>query len=73
MTLGRPENSPGTVIMDDYSAGHITTAEAKELINSINRELGTDKIKFIAGISYRHLAVWKNGSDLPVQRRPTIS
>lgn len=49
-------------IMEDYSSGHITTEEARELINDINRELGTEKIRFYPGISYRHLMVWSDGS-----------
>lgn len=48
--------------MLDYSAGEITTEEAKELIEAVNKELHTDTINFFAGISYRHLLVWDNGS-----------
>ncbi|NOY39132.1 MAG: phosphoglycerate mutase, partial [Nitrospirae bacterium] len=48
-------------IMEDYSAGHISTEEAGELINALNMELGDDSITFYPGISYRHLMVWKNG------------
>lgn len=48
-------------IMDDYSAGHITTEDAKPLIKMLNQKLGSDKIRFYLGTSYRHLVVWKNG------------
>ena len=48
--------------MLDYSAGEISTAEAKELIKTISSELNTEIIQFYAGISYRHLTVWSNGS-----------
>ncbi len=48
-------------IMEDYCAGHISTEEAGELIEALNRELGEDSITFHPGISYRHLMVWKNG------------
>ena len=51
------------LIMDDFSAGHISTEEAKELISAIDKKLGTDEIKFNPGVSYRHLMVWKNGSS----------
>lgn len=47
--------------MWDYSAGEISSAESSQLIDSINKGLGTDIIKFYAGISYRHLMVWENG------------
>ncbi|MBF0515750.1 MAG: cofactor-independent phosphoglycerate mutase [Nitrospirae bacterium] len=48
-------------LMADYSSGHITSEEARELILAINRELGIDSIQFYPGISYRHLMVCKNG------------
>lgn len=41
----------------DYSAGHISTKEAKELIRSIDKRLGDKNIKFYPGVSYRHLVV----------------
>ncbi len=47
--------------MADYSAGHITTAEAKKVITLLNRELGNKKIKFYPGISYRHLVIINGG------------
>lgn len=50
-------------LIDDYSAGHISTEEARQLINSIDSELGNDKIRFYSGVSYRHLMVWKGGSE----------
>jgi 2,3-bisphosphoglycerate-independent phosphoglycerate mutase len=49
-------------IMDDYSSGHITTEEARELIKTVKEELGSDEMVFYPGVSYRHLMVWKNGS-----------
>ncbi|NOZ24777.1 MAG: cofactor-independent phosphoglycerate mutase [Nitrospirae bacterium] len=50
-------------IMEDYSAGHISTEEAAELIDALNKELGDDEITFYRGTSYRHLMLWKNGED----------
>lgn len=58
VTLGPVGNS---AVMDDYSSGHITTEEAKELIRAVNGALGNEAIKFYPGVSYRHLMVWKNG------------
>lgn len=49
-------------IMEDYSSGHITTEEARELIMEVDRSLGSEKIKFYPGTSYRHLMVWSDGS-----------
>lgn len=47
----------------DYSAGHINSTEAGILIDFLNKNLGTDQIKFFPGISYRHLMVVKNGAQ----------
>lgn len=47
--------------MDDYSSGHITTEEARQIIADVDRRLGGDGRKFHAGVSYRHLLVWANG------------
>ena len=45
--------------MDDYSAGHISSKEASELINYLNEALGDERVKFYSGVSYRHLVVIK--------------
>jgi len=50
-------------IMRDYSSGHITTGESKKLIQEIERKLGSGKITFFPGVSYRHLMIWKNGKE----------
>ncbi len=49
--------------MDDYSAGHIATAEAAEIIAGLKKTLDSKDITFYPGVSYRHLMVWKNGTD----------
>ena len=48
-------------MMEDYSAGHITTAEARELILMLDREMREPGMRFHPGISYRHLMVWEGG------------
>ena len=45
--------------MADYSAGHISSKEAATLIEDLNKHLGTEGVKFYAGVSYRHLLVLK--------------
>lgn len=47
--------------MLDYSAGEISTAEAKVLIEYLAERLNTEKYRFYAGISYRHCLVIDNG------------
>ena len=44
-------------IMTDYSAGHISTSEASELIKSLQSELGSDYLNFHIGVQYRHLLI----------------
>jgi len=61
VTLSDDENYEDKTMID-YSAGEITTDEARELIEAVNKELHTDIHNFFAGISYRHLLVWDNGS-----------
>jgi 2,3-bisphosphoglycerate-independent phosphoglycerate mutase len=41
--------------MQDYSAGHISTEEAGELISALNQSLGDDRVSFYPGVSYRHI------------------
>jgi 2,3-bisphosphoglycerate-independent phosphoglycerate mutase len=48
-------------VMEDYSAGHITTKEAKVIIDDLNKVIGNKYISFYSGVSYRHIMVWKNG------------
>ncbi len=45
----------------NHSGGHISSAEATELIHFLNEKLGNDLIRFYPGVSYRHLLVVKNG------------
>jgi 2,3-bisphosphoglycerate-independent phosphoglycerate mutase len=52
-----------TLVMEDFSAGHISTADARTLIEEIGGKLGTEHIRFYPGVSYRHLMVWKGGKD----------
>jgi 2,3-bisphosphoglycerate-independent phosphoglycerate mutase len=47
--------------MIDYSSDEISTAEATELIKSVNENLDFQQLKYFPGISYRHCMVWDNG------------
>jgi 2,3-bisphosphoglycerate-independent phosphoglycerate mutase len=49
------------LIMEDYSAGHITSIEAGELIAALQTALGRAGRRFYPGVSYRHLLVWTEG------------
>ncbi len=58
VTLSPQDGKP---VMDDYSAGHITTEEAEEIIRDLGKRLGDKEFNFFPGVSYRHLLVWRNG------------
>jgi 2,3-bisphosphoglycerate-independent phosphoglycerate mutase len=49
--------------MWDYSAGHISSGEAKELIAALNQSLGNDQIHFYPGVSYRHICKLKGSEE----------
>lgn len=63
-------------ILKNHSAGHITTEESDELIQYLNEQLGSERVHFYTGVSYRHLLVIKGGDkrvactpphDVPLQ------
>jgi 2,3-bisphosphoglycerate-independent phosphoglycerate mutase len=60
VTLSDERNYPEKIMLD-YSAGEITTEEAKVLINDLAKVLQTEKIRFFPGVSYRHIIVWRDG------------
>ena len=60
VTLG---GSGDATTMEDFTSGHITTEEAKEIIQDLAKQLGGDGIEFFPGVSYRHLMVWRNGKE----------
>ncbi|MCK5733029.1 MAG: cofactor-independent phosphoglycerate mutase [Candidatus Latescibacteria bacterium] len=47
----------------DYSAGHITTKEGTQLIAEIQERLGSHRVRFYPGVSYRHLMVMRDGPE----------
>ena len=53
--------SGGGMVMQDYSAGEITTGEAKELIHHLKKYFDDDRFELFAGVSYRHCLVVQNG------------
>ena len=78
MVTLRPESGKGGeikklgahVIMDDATAGLIETEEARELIEAINEQLGSETIQFYPGAGHRHLMVWVNGKSRAVCNDP---
>jgi 2,3-bisphosphoglycerate-independent phosphoglycerate mutase len=50
-------------VMADYSAGHIDSASASRIVADMNARLGDECFQFHAGVSYRHLLVWRKGEE----------
>ena len=49
-------------VIKNHHGGHLTTEEGDELVQLLNKKLGSDKVKFITGIQYRHLLIIKGGN-----------
>jgi len=60
------------VVMDDATAGLISTEEARELIEAINEQLGSEMIQFYQGLGHRHLMVWVGGKSRAVCTDPQL-
>jgi 2,3-bisphosphoglycerate-independent phosphoglycerate mutase len=45
-----------------HNGGNLETQDADVLIKYLDKELGSDRVKFITGIQYRHLLVIKGGN-----------
>jgi 2,3-bisphosphoglycerate-independent phosphoglycerate mutase len=61
MNLVSLTGDAGAQVMDDFTAGHISSEESAKLVADISRKLSGDGIEFHNGVSYRHLMVWRRG------------
>ena len=61
VTLSDEENYEDKTMLD-YSAGEISTAEAKELVEYLKEKLDDERLTLYAGVSYRHCLVVKDGT-----------
>jgi len=50
--------------MRDFTADHISTEEATELLAVAQEELGGEGLEFVPGVSYRNLLLWR-GAECP--------
>ena len=53
-----------------HNGGNLQTEDARILIDYLNEHLGSDRVRFICGIQYRHLLVIKGGSKHIVCQPP---
>ncbi len=49
--------------MRDFTAGHISTDEATELLKSAQEQLAGEQLQFYPGVSYRNLLVYRPGDS----------
>ncbi len=57
------EGDGGVRRMVDYSAGHISTPEAHELVAALQEAVQGSPLKLYPGVSYRHLLLWPGGRE----------
>src|SRR6185436_18998519 len=57
--------------MRDFTADHISTEEARELLATAQEQLGGDRLQFIPGVSYRNLLIYRGGNSPPPFTRDT--
>ncbi|HTQ38613.1 MAG TPA: cofactor-independent phosphoglycerate mutase [Pirellulales bacterium] len=55
--------------MRDFTAGHISTDEAKQLLATAQEKLGGEQLQFYPGVSYRNLLVYR-GAKQPAPFSP---
>ncbi len=49
--------------MRDFTAGHISTEEAKSLLATAQENIGSDHLQFYPGVSYRNLLVYRGAKQ----------
>ncbi len=56
--------------MVDHSADEITTEEARQLVEALQKHFGNQDRHFYTGVSYRHCLIWKNAPECKEFMRP---
>ena len=51
----------------DHSAGEISTADAKILMETIQKNFNSEEFRFYPGTSYRHIMIWKKGRQVSLE------
>jgi 2,3-bisphosphoglycerate-independent phosphoglycerate mutase len=49
--------------MRSFTADHVSTAEATELLKTCQRELGAEHLEFVPGVSYRNLLLFRGAKQ----------
>ena len=51
------------IIMVSHSAGDISTEEARQIVETLEKEMRASGVKIYPGVAYRHLLVWDKGPE----------
>ncbi len=51
--------------MRDFTADHISTEEATQLLGTLQEKLARPELEFVPGVSYRNLLIYRGGSSPP--------
>ena len=54
-------------VMRDFTAGHVTTAEAAALLATLQEKVGSTTLRFQPGVSYRNLLVVNGRLSPPIR------
>ena len=68
VTIGEKDSE--NAFMDDFTSGHISTEESREIILDLNKALGSSPYQFFPGVGYRHLFVWRDAPSSPETTAP---
>lgn len=58
--------------MKDFTAGHISTGEARKIFKLLDKKLGTKNIRFYPGLSYRNLLIMRDDQSGMLAKLKTI-
>jgi 2,3-bisphosphoglycerate-independent phosphoglycerate mutase len=58
-------------VMQSFTAGHISTAEATDLLRAVQEKLGSERLQFYPGVGYRNLVVYRGAGQPPPFSRDT--
>jgi 2,3-bisphosphoglycerate-independent phosphoglycerate mutase len=50
-------------LMRDFTAGHISSEEAAALLQTLQEKLGSERLQFYPGVSYRNLLVYRGAGE----------
>jgi 2,3-bisphosphoglycerate-independent phosphoglycerate mutase len=60
-------------VMVDFTAGHISSDEARQLIEAVQHDMGDAAIHFHAGVSYRHIMIFRAFAGNPPFTAETVT